>query len=169
MSLSFAAVFVLGILAGLLFSSTQSSQSHRPETGPRPLFDEGLLREALDELRAELGSGLSSVSHRLEELKAVRPSALALSDADSKRRPVKLLDPRLDDLEASLVRLELAVEAFKLAEQRGWAKPELNDNAQVLLLALQSGEPIAQIRVLARDTRARIPEDFLDPDSALGT
>ena len=65
--------------------------------------------------------------------------------------------------------IEQAVEAFKLAEQRGWAQPELNDNAQVLLLALQSGEPIAQIRVLARDTRARIPEDFLDPDSALGS
>lgn len=64
--------------------------------------------------------------------------------------------------------IELAVETFTLAEERGWATAELNDNAQVLLLALQAGEPIEHIRVLARDTRARIPDEFLDPDSGLG-
>jgi hypothetical protein len=64
--------------------------------------------------------------------------------------------------------IEQACEAFTLAVQRGWAQPELSDNAQVLFMALQAGEPIEQVRVLAKDTRARIPDEFLDPDSALG-
>jgi hypothetical protein len=63
--------------------------------------------------------------------------------------------------------VELALEAFRLAVEREWAPTELVHNAEVLLAALQAGEPIAQVRVLARDTRARIPAARLDPDSAL--
>ncbi|MHC5022215.1 MAG: hypothetical protein ACYTGX_19370 [Planctomycetota bacterium] len=62
---------------------------------------------------------------------------------------------------------DLQDEAFRLAVEREWAPTELVHNAEVLLAALQAGEPIAQVRVLARDTRARIPAARLDPDSAL--